>query len=586
MDGLQVGSKECSFVDICDTLGKCSSAAILYEKWKELARQLNLPPVVILRLEKRLSADIIDEPEAIYQIIYNWRSISSYEATLHKLIGVFEHIKLRDAADELRQAFGLGVITKRVRPQKYIHGPEQLCNFLSSDKIVLILSTLDSKITCDRIQDTSKTPLTFFPCENSLNKASNLHHASDNVNVCVTSNCASIISQLLKLTKKTVLVTEENINDLLKDFKNEKNIYFSTDIIKWSELSQTFQQQILQRCELLNKVESLESFINGRLLVDLINDPFQVKLKDSLPPKLLYYIPRRLKTRFLISPEIFTERGSNDIYLFTGLERFELTAFAQENPTDTSRNQLAQRNISSRFILLEMKRDFEKICSKTKHGVHWLHYDEGQFTLLKSKGNLSSLQDHVDKHQKEFTEDDFLSHINSQSIIDKSLAPVCISDSPGMGKSILLANIGRKLKETGQSVIFVVIEEFITKLKTALQENNVMDAMIRVLGSITFGHENNSKLSTALLKLLLLSGEGKKFELLFDGLDELNPKDFELAYKCLKLMAKTFKSGRLWVTTRLHLLAELENNLEVLGYNITPFDEEDQVNFFVSYWSQ
>ncbi|CAL8124654.1 unnamed protein product [Orchesella dallaii] len=402
----------------------------------------------------------------------------------------------------------------------------------------------------------------------------------------LTSNAKEACHKALNLDVKSVLITEENQGKLMAGFKvnqvNEEMIYFATDEIKWDNLSVSFQEEILKNCKFVREMGSLCNILNDLALVDLIKNPSQTNMKQTLPSKISFYVPRRLKSRFLISKKVFSQ--GLDVYLFTGLERYELTEYAGERCTDGSKSQLAQSRLSSRFILLQMKSDFEKISKKTDQPVHWIHHENGNFSLKKSNGDMSDIQGFVKEQQQEFTEDDFLTHLTSDWFSAQRKTPVCIADSPGSGKSVLLANIGSKLIENGQDVIFVVFEEFIRKVRaTSLVYDKLLDAVVRALGSVAFVTE--SEVGCILLKNLLQC-ENQSFELLFDGFDEVSRDDRDLAYECLRLMAVSFPAARLWVTTRLHLLKNLENQFQVLGYHITPFDEQDELSFFVSYWSQ
>ncbi|CAL8124668.1 unnamed protein product [Orchesella dallaii] len=588
MDSLIVGNEECPFVGVCDALKKSTSVALVYQRWMELGRQLHVPPDKIFSIDRRLAVDTITHNEAIYQVLESWRSVTSSQTTLLELIRVLEYLELQDAADELKKAFGFGSGVKKLRSHKYSKGCKEVAKFLKSEETVMILSTTDLKITSDRIEETSEIPINFMQDDTFIEEPnySNIVKTRNLIIIPVNTspNISQVLTKVTKLKQKVILITNASQDKLMREFNNE-NLCFATDDIKWRDLTEIFQQELKQKCGILKNIESesLDTVLQSGALVELIQDPAQVKMKETLPPVIPYYIPRMLKSRFHISKNVFNE-ATNDVYVFTGLERFQLTEYAKEKPTDVSRKQASQQKISSQFILLQLKRDFEKICSKTDNPVHWLHHEKGHFSLIKSKGDMSGIQRYVENNQQEFTEDELLVHLKSSKLTDQSLSPVCISDSPGMGKSFLLANIGRNLVKVGHKVIFVVFEEFIRQLKSVYYEHEeLLDAIIDVLVSTTF----ESKSKNVGFNILKHQFQSKNitFELLLDGLDEIHRDDLDLSYKCLSLMVQSFKAVRIWVATRLHLRNNVEQSLQVLGYNIVPFDKQCQVNFFVRYWS-
>lgn len=312
--------------------------------------------------------------------------------------------------------------------------------------------------------------------------------------------------------------------------------------------------------------------------------------KDTLPSPVMYYVARSISPRQKLSKSIFSS-GTNDIFVVTGVERHHLTILANGKLTDSSRNQVRRTEITVSFILLERVGDWTQLQAKATKPIHLIScdYAKQDFIWVESRGEVKILQNHIIyNNSKQFAENDFIAEVNQNNSLRRQNRPVIISDSPGMGKSILLAEIGRKLQHLGGSscrVIYVVMGEWITKLKEYLQhktgmENGIMETLCNnaclnelAVNSLTLHFSNTEESST-------------KLELLFDGFDEIHSAYFQLATDALKFLINSTKNVRVWVTTRPHMLDILENCLGVLGYNIIPFTTSDQTRFLKMFWSQ
>ena len=70
-----------------------------------------------------------------------------------------------------------------------------------------------------------------------------------------------------------------------------------------------------------------------------------------------------------------------------------------------------------------------------------------------------------------------------------------------------------------------------------------------------------------------------------DGFDEIIPNYKQTVIDMLQVLKRT-SLEQLWVTTRPHLRAELEDNLQQLSYTLQPFSEVEQVEFLNKLWSE
>ncbi|CAL8129079.1 unnamed protein product [Orchesella dallaii] len=227
-----------------------------------------------------------------------------------------------------------------------------------------------------------------------------------------------------------------------------------------------FQGYQLSLGTLLNNLNNdvlkniIEQYFTSNLLMELLSNRTLPLIKNSIPCQPVSYISRKITSRHNLFPELFDE-PSNDVYVIKYIKPYELSALARNQDTDVSSNQA--EDLTEKFILLEHEQDFEKICTLSLgKPVHLLEHNEGKLTWLQTYGDISTLQKHVDKEQHTHTydEEDFV------NLCLESEIPVCVSDSPGMGKSVILAYVAELiLKQFPERLVqFIILREFVQKL--------------------------------------------------------------------------------------------------------------------------
>jgi len=71
---------------------------------------------------------------------------------------------------------------------------------------------------------------------------------------------------------------------------------------------------------------------------------------------------------------------------------------------------------------------------------------------------------------------------------------------------------------------------------------------------------------------------------MLDGFDEISPFYKDNVIDLLQILRQT-AAEQLWITTRPHLRAELEDTLQQMSYTLEPFSEENQAEFLIKFWS-
>lgn len=354
-------------------------------------------------------------------------------------------------------------------------------------------------------------------------------------------------------------------------------------------------------------MKSLES----SLICKLLKNGNQVtKIADFNFPKVpAHYTVRKIRTRNRISRTVLTvtkkyDNHDGDIFVFEcpKLSLYNLVPFVErfgDGNCDNSGGQLKLRRPNVRCILLDTPTDFNEICKKAHpRPVHLLECvleDTGTVKELhwkKSKGSVSNLQKYIHRLPEEFSEKRFY---NDDGWLCN---PVIISNAPGMGKSSLLAKWASHLEQSKESDDFVIVQFFILRdfIKKLHQfgskscpdyEFPSLETTSNYLASLTSPYCIGQLFFKSLLKSKMSNIDelpGKlKINIMFDGIDELESDDLDIAKFIIKGLSN-YVNVHTWITSRPHLLESIEQYFEVLGYNISPLDENDQVNFLSNYW--
>jgi ankyrin repeat protein len=262
-----------------------------------------------------------------------------------------------------------------------------------------------------------------------------------------------------------------------------------------------------------------------------------------------YYIPRKLKRFTQIDGKILDKTKSD------------------------------QKKTKKELSIVHSKEEFQEKCSSESSkikSIHYLQAQEGKKSHLllwkKSNGPISDLDEFILK-QEEFC---FL--IEQNQILDHGENILIISAEPGMGKSTILDTFSQCTDEF--FFLKIVLNNFpeilsdLKENKIKLKDHDVIDFTIeRLLGK-------KDQLEIKLLKHL---AQEKKLILMFDGLDEVI--DYKDQVKSLiKAIHKRYNLKKIFLTTRNHLRAELEDYFKTISFNLNMFEKKDQIEFLYNYW--
>jgi hypothetical protein len=225
--------------------------------------------------------------------------------------------------------------------------------------------------------------------------------------------------------------------------------------------------------------------------------------------------------------------------------------------------------------------EFKQLCQlHPNSNVHWLEKEKsGKLVWQQSQGSLENLREYIDTDS---------SHTYTADDIDKLLEQaeqqrvMLICDTAGMGKSTVLTHLSKQIKKNFPSkwVARINLNDHTDALNALKQEQ------IDKEKAIEFVSEKLLKLKPGLeMQLFRHCCEQKRklrIVIMFDGLDEISPFYKETVIDLLQAL-RQIAVEQLWVTTRTHLRAALEDKLQQLCYTLEGFFFFFQVEFLTKF---
>jgi Ni2+-binding GTPase involved in maturation of urease and hydrogenase len=236
----------------------------------------------------------------------------------------------------------------------------------------------------------------------------------------------------------------------------------------------------------------------------------------------------------------------------------------------------------SKVYLARNEQEFKQLCQHyPKSNVHWLEkHKSGYLVWKQSQGSLETLREYIDTERSHTYTADDLDMLLEQAVHHRVML---ISDTAGMGKSTVLTHLSKQIKQKFPTkwVVRIDLSDHTDALEALKKEQ------IRGEKAIEFVSEKLLKLKPGLevelFKQCCEQEQKIRVIIMLDGFDKISPYYKDTVIDLLQALRQAAVE-QLWVATRPHLRAELEEKLQQLSYTLEPFSEENQVEFLTKFW--
>ena len=330
--------------------------------------------------------------------------------------------------------------------------------------------------------------------------------------------------------------------------------------LTWSDLSTSSQEKLLEKSVKfqgtevsLNQLMSVESPLAKLLPLGALLGEKELKIADPVPISNAY---------------------NEDYYIGRTLCRQQ--AIKEDIKWDICKN----KNIPD--LLVRTEEEFRQVSQNYPNdNIHWLQEDmSGKLLWQKSKGSLENLRRYIDtKSSHTYTPDD-LEKLLEQAQHQRVML---ISDTAGMGKSIVLTHLSKQIKQKFpvKWVMRIDLNDHVDALKTLKEVQIDKEKVIEFLSEKVL--KLGDDLEVELFKQCCEQQENGRIIIMLDSFDEISPFYKKSVIDLLQALMQTGVE-QLWVTTRPHLKENLEDELQQLSYILEPFSEENKMEFLSKFW--
>lgn len=295
------------------------------------------------------------------------------------------------------------------------------------------------------------------------------------------------------------------------------------------------------------------------------------------------YVPRNLNQIRKIQKDIFRSKTS-DIFVVKNIQQGELTNLTDNSTAVKSSEIMDDFSGNHRFVCLDSSGDYERMCKEAQDiNIHLLRREEKTFLWERTHGDIFTIVEFAEEDNSFIDEGVFFQIIDQTK--EKPLKHVCISGTAGMGKTVFIEEIAKHVKQKFPSDLrfFFNFQDFLQALASEPDEANVQLLTSSIIVQAIAGKYTDTEFGKEVL-INILENKLHFVHVFLDGYDEVLPSYRKLADILLQTMKIKMRNFRLYVTTRPHMLNQLELALNELGFNIAPLRRQEQIQLLVKIW--
>ncbi|GAB6022758.1 hypothetical protein CHUAL_006852 [Chamberlinius hualienensis] len=410
------------------------------------------------------------------------------------------------------------------------------------------------------------------------------------------------MSQLFNDKAKTnviVVIDEKTKSEFEEKLKFHCGKYrFVSDEWEFNSLTDSCQKDILSKeVNFQGKFVGLGKLINNQTgildantLERIISKPC-VSIGSDITESRSYdrktYIPRNFKYTKAVSNDVFNNFSifENDIIAISSVTKGDLEQMVQQNISISSFDRFGLSK-DSKFVVLDdnLAADQFNQLSTTynNYNIHWLENSSKGWMWNRTHGSLKNLRQYMDANMAEtLDEKSLISQVKNQSV-------VIISAEAGSGKSTILTSLAFEIKCQANDIwiVRVNLNDCTQQFKNMLKNRNY---------SFTDEDANEFLFSTQIHQTKttdeldfdrkLFNSMSDKTIVILDGFDEIDPDYSEIVTNLVKTILKS-KIKQVWLTSRSHCKAAVENSFQCFSFEICPLSDQDEIDFLLKIWEE
>lgn len=398
-----------------------------------------------------------------------------------------------------------------------------------------------------------------------------------------------LVLEKLIITSKTEKFTK--INEDLKNIRGIETIIIKTSL---PELAMATLLHNLQTHEKDDLDSSKNIFVSIHQLCKHENDLLKAATSKSFKLNSTLNILDNEDSDISCYSEIFHKFAAEVKTIFFTKRTWEYLkthfSFTQQKSitlqwsdlTNERKNMLLKTNLSFQGKKIKLK----KIWSKKSNILQNMPIEDFEYLSsieIQGPQHLANQTSYyIQRKFRHYFETHQHNVLNAKDVIKmmKIEKSVILGDAAGMGKTTSAFRIANLIKKSKPKfwVAFVDLKEH-TKFYISNTQEQTSEIDVKYLSENLLALKHN--FDQTLFQELF---EKSKVYFVIDGYDEISPKFNNFILNLLRFI---HDSGNfMLVTTRLHLVTDLENKLEKSAIRLEPFDKTDQINFLINFWKK
>ncbi|PSN32604.1 hypothetical protein C0J52_26221 [Blattella germanica] len=390
------------------------------------------------------------------------------------------------------------------------------------------------------------------------------------------NNIMSKVCDLLQSTEKRIIsISNKGENSFIANFRKHFNVEVhhgnfnlsildEKSIVRILDCEVEFQGIIVKLGTLADNPSTREA-VKANLLLALLSKEGPIKIGECLPKPGPHYVARTLYRKECVRNNIFQDNVFPKLAV-SGLSKEQLRLIGVGDKIEQFNENTKSVEHSPRYFIIKCAEDFNSLCKKYNEDIHWIHWSEGRFVWWLSNGSLKPIAEHFEDIEAKYDK--------IESFVNLPHKVVLILGEPGMGKSEEIKSLASQLKCLDKStwVVTVVLNdctEYLSKDQIDVRELLLKAANISKFGTELFDYQLET---------------GGNIIVLFDGLDEINPKYTEKVNSMIEQLMTT-KVRKIWLTSRPVMWGVLEKQFRVLPFRLLPLTKNEQMNLLPKLWT-
>ncbi|XP_064464601.1 uncharacterized protein LOC135375898 [Ornithodoros turicata] len=284
------------------------------------------------------------------------------------------------------------------------------------------------------------------------------------------------------------------------------------------------------------------------------------------------YIEQKCRRSVKVDLKQIEERSRHDAFAILGCEEETLRSYL---PKRHALKRMSTLNKFEEIVILDSDGDYNDLVDMEYYKgktVHLLEFDDGCFIWRESNGALS----HLPMIGEE--------NCSAISLHERSEKVIVVSGDSGTGKTVLATRLCTKIKDSDKQAWVIHVSNY-SQVQEAMTIHSGQTGVINFIPFAKLCGVSTSGVEFELFQKSVTEGGPFNVWVIFDALDEIQETSQKIILDLTKVLVKA-KLSKILLFTRTICTNSIQDEMHVVSFHMSPFSEDDQVQFLQKYTDQ